>query len=202
MPQLLSANGRRSGGRHIESAVSAAASGANANKRGSAGLVFANIEFRPMSLLHFFASSSLIARPASTACYGCESLHLLARSRDCGGTATRVDSAPVGNFWSVVMQYFALYQALCSISRRLLVPYIPLAPAPRPPTSRRLLLAEAALTFREAPGPSLRLRRGSLRSTAGGQPTPIAHSTPPPRGARFRSDGMHAVKSKHGAARS
>ena len=61
MPQLLNANGRRSGGRHIDSAVSAAPRGSNANKRGSAGLVFEKSEFRPTSLLHFLASSSLIA---------------------------------------------------------------------------------------------------------------------------------------------
>ena len=61
IPQLLSANGRRSGGRHIDSAVSAAARGNSAKSRGIAGLVFANIEFRPTSLRHFLASSSLIA---------------------------------------------------------------------------------------------------------------------------------------------
>ena len=61
MPQLLIANGRRSGGRQTASAVSAAASGANANKRGMAGLVFEKSEVRPTSLRHFLASSSLIA---------------------------------------------------------------------------------------------------------------------------------------------
>ena len=58
MPQLLNANGRRSEGRHIESAVSAAPSGSNANKRGSAGRVFEKSELRPTSLRHFLASSS------------------------------------------------------------------------------------------------------------------------------------------------
>ena len=61
MPQLLSANGRRSDGRQAASAVSAAAKGANANKRGMAGRVFEKGELRPTSLRHFFASSSLIA---------------------------------------------------------------------------------------------------------------------------------------------
>ncbi len=67
MPQLLIANGRRSGGRHLESAVSAAASGVNANKRGIAGLVFEKGEFRPTSLLHFFAASSSTLRIAAVA---------------------------------------------------------------------------------------------------------------------------------------
>ena len=58
MPQLLNANGRRSGGRHIDRAVSAAARGNSAKRRGTAGLVFANIEFSPTSLRHFLASSS------------------------------------------------------------------------------------------------------------------------------------------------
>ena len=42
----------------MDSAVSAAASGANAKRRGSAGLVFEKSEVRPTSLRHFFASSS------------------------------------------------------------------------------------------------------------------------------------------------
>ena len=86
MPQLLIANGRRSGGRHIESAVRAAAKGNSANKRGIAGLVFANIEFRPTSLRHFLASS-LIAATRADGVLCCESL-LHAR--------TRVDSTLVG----------------------------------------------------------------------------------------------------------
>ena len=61
MPQLRNANGLRSEGRHIDRAVSAAPRGSSANKRGRAGLSFEKIEFRPTSLLHFFASSSLIA---------------------------------------------------------------------------------------------------------------------------------------------
>ena len=58
MPQLLIANGRRSEGRHMDSAVRAAARGANANKRGMAGLVFEKGEVKPTSLRHFLASSS------------------------------------------------------------------------------------------------------------------------------------------------
>ena len=61
MPQLRTASGRRSRGRQAASAINDAASGINANKRGSAGLVFEKSELRPTSLLHFFASSSLIA---------------------------------------------------------------------------------------------------------------------------------------------
>ena len=45
----------------MDRAVSAAAKGANANKRGSAGLVFEKGEFRPTSRLHFLAASSIIA---------------------------------------------------------------------------------------------------------------------------------------------
>ena len=69
MPQLLSANGRRSGGRQIDRAVSAAASGSNASILGSAGRVFEKGEVRPTSLLHFLASSStrLIAAVAPMA---------------------------------------------------------------------------------------------------------------------------------------
>ena len=58
--QLLTANGRRSGGRHIDSAVNDAARGSTARSR-AYGLVFEKGESRPTSLLHFFASSSLIA---------------------------------------------------------------------------------------------------------------------------------------------
>ena len=61
MPQLRNANGRRSGGRHIDSAVSAAPRGSNASILGIAGLVFEKGEVRPTSLRHFLASSSLIA---------------------------------------------------------------------------------------------------------------------------------------------
>ena len=91
MPQLLSANGRRSGGRHIDSAVNDAASGANANKRGIAGLVFANIELRPTSLRHFLASSSTrrIAAVAPTACYCWSETAALVHAR------TRFDSTLV-----------------------------------------------------------------------------------------------------------
>ena len=56
--QLLTANGRRSGGRHIDSAVNDAARGSNASILGIAGLVFEKSELRPTSLRHFFASSS------------------------------------------------------------------------------------------------------------------------------------------------
>ena len=75
MPQLRNANGRRSGGRHIESAVSAAARGANANKRGIAGLVFEKGEVRPTSLRHFLASSSLIAAAGADGVIACESAY-------------------------------------------------------------------------------------------------------------------------------
>ena len=60
MPQLLNANGRRSGGRQAASAVNDAARGSNANKRGMAGRVFEKGEFRPTSLRHFLASSSTL----------------------------------------------------------------------------------------------------------------------------------------------
>ena len=95
MPQLLIANGRRSEGRQAASAASAVASGMNANKRGSAGLVFEKSELRPTSLLHFLASSSLIAAaraPMAFCC--CESLHLLRVDAIAGGHP-RVDSALV-----------------------------------------------------------------------------------------------------------
>ena len=58
MPQLRNASGRRSAGRQTASAVSAAARGNSAKRRGIAGLVFEKGELRPTSLRHFFASSS------------------------------------------------------------------------------------------------------------------------------------------------
>ena len=60
MPQLLIASGRRSGGRHIDSAVSAAPRGSNASILGIAGRVFEKSEVSPTSLLHFLASSSTL----------------------------------------------------------------------------------------------------------------------------------------------
>ena len=75
MPQLLNANGRRSGGRHIDRAVSAAARGASAKRRGMAGLVFEKGEVSPTSLLHFLASSSLIAAAGADGVIACESAY-------------------------------------------------------------------------------------------------------------------------------
>ena len=129
MPQLLSANGRRSGGRHIESAVSAAARGANAKRRGSAGLVFANIEFRPTSLRHFLASSSLIAAARADGVIACESA--------CCSEDALLFSACVAWMKNEAEQIslralrsITAVDCSCASPAVLLVPYMPLAPAP------------------------------------------------------------------------
>ena len=167
MPQLLSANGRRSEGRHIDSAVRAAASGANANKRGSAGLVFANIELRPTSLRHFLASSSLIAA---------------ARADGVIAESALIDAEDVGystQCWMIArIINLPCYTACCALYNRrflallprLLVPYIPLAKACSSPGDPCLAAKVARGCTHEPvplsprPPPSLRLRRARRRA--------------------------------------
>ena len=206
IPQLRNANGRRSGGRHIESAVSAAPRGSSANKRGIAGLAFEKIEFRPTSLRHFLASSSTrIAAVAPTACYGCEPVLHWLRTRLLGETfalekwVLLAHKRTKGCCYAVVLRY--------KINRLLATRF-----------ASTLQYASTSAPSHSLPGgyiyPRLKFRTSSAKppppsiaAVPARQPRRAAqllshNSTPPPRGARFRSDGLHAVKSKHGAARS
>ena len=89
MPQLLNANGRRSGGRQAASAVNDAARGSSANKRGMAGLSFEKIEFRPTSLRHFLASSSTLRIAAVAPMAVIVLLHLLPAETCLGDDVSR-----------------------------------------------------------------------------------------------------------------
>ena len=188
MPQLLSANGRRSGGRHIDSAVRAAASGANANKRGSAGLVFANIELRPTSLRHFLASSALIAA---------------ARADGVIPESALIDAEDVGystQCWMIArIINLPCYTACCALYNRrflallprLLVPYIPLAKACSSP-------GDPCLAAKVARGCSFEpVPRRPHRCGSGAQDRRAAHPSH-----TYRRDGLPPVQPEHGATRS
>ena len=115
MPQLLSANGRRSGGRHID----------ERGKRGErrqrqetryAGLVFEKSEVRPTSRRHFLASSSTrrIAAPVAPMAV-IVLLHLLplelvsatSPPRDVGALCS------VPSLVAISYAQFVLYQLFC-----------------------------------------------------------------------------------------
>ena len=169
MPQLLNANGRRSGGRHIDSAVNDAARGSNANKRGMAGLVLEKSELRPTSLRHFFASSSLIAA---------------ARADGVIAESALIDAEDVGystQGWMIArILNLPCYTACCALYNRrflallprLLVPYRPLAPAPR--SRFPAAISARGCTHKSvwrSPGSIASAQGAGSRRKHGGQPT-------------------------------